>query len=566
METLAPRRIRTKHSAVIVLCLSFCLSSCGGGSANNAPTLSSITLTPSTVTLTAGQTQQLTATTHYSDGSTKDVTSTATWVSSDTTIATVSGAGLVTSLVAGQVTITASVSGVSKSVAITVSAAVANLSPSLSSVSPETTAAGSYLGLNVTGSGFVATSVMRWNGIDQVTGYISQAQLTANVPATYLANTGQAEVTVLNPGGGTSNSLSLTGSRTLSLTGSLQTPRVRHTSTLLENGKVLIAGGFNQVVTSLSAGPLIVLGSTEIFDPALNSFTSGPNLVTPRYRHSATLLFDGRVLISGGSDANGTAVASTELYDPGTQTISGAASAPVAGGSFAFRLSDGRVLMFGGQQQTSSDPLIAQIYDPVSNSFSIAGQSGIFDVQSATLLPSDKVLLIGNSGACDPRNICPKSYTYASIYDSATGTFSDAGYMSQSRESENAVLVSADGAPKVLIIGGGWDLVPLNSSELFDIATGTFNSGPAMFSWRIGSSATLLPDGSALVIGGAFSPASCGSAPAEVWTPTTNDFSIAAPVSYPGCNPQLTLLPDGSVLISGGNGDMGMVATAWIFR
>jgi uncharacterized protein YjdB len=113
----------------LVIGLSLYLSACGGGGGSSngpggttQPTLSSITVTPATVALIAGQTQQLTATANYSDGSTKDVTSTATWSSSNAAVVTVSASGLVTSVAAGQVSITATLSGVSKSDAITVNA------------------------------------------------------------------------------------------------------------------------------------------------------------------------------------------------------------------------------------------------------------------------------------------------------------------------------------------------------------------------------------------------------------------------------------------------------------
>src|SRR5205823_2850456 len=61
--------------------------------------------------------------------------------------------------------------------------------------------------LTVNGSGFISGSLVRWNGNDRPTSYVSATQLTAAVPATDLGAAGPAPVTVFNPapGGGTSN-------------------------------------------------------------------------------------------------------------------------------------------------------------------------------------------------------------------------------------------------------------------------------------------------------------------------------------------------------------------------
>lgn len=72
-------------------------------------------------------------------------------------------------------------------------------------------------------------------------------------------------------------------------------PRIWHTATLLPDGTVLIAGGYTRV-----GGNSSQTATTEIYDPATGSFTSGPTMKQGRFSHSATLLSDGRVLFVGG--------------------------------------------------------------------------------------------------------------------------------------------------------------------------------------------------------------------------------------------------------------------------
>lgn len=88
----------------------------------NPKGLISIAISPASLTLIAGQTQQLSATGIYTDGSTADVTSTASWDSSSKSVASITGSGLVTSITAGQTTISASLSGVVGSNQISVNA------------------------------------------------------------------------------------------------------------------------------------------------------------------------------------------------------------------------------------------------------------------------------------------------------------------------------------------------------------------------------------------------------------------------------------------------------------
>src|SRR4029079_5667462 len=106
-------------------------------------------------------------------------------------------------------------------------------------------------------------------------------------------------------------------SGTWTTTGSVGTARYGHTATLLPNGKVLVAGGSNDV-----SGILV---SAELYDPASGTWTATGSLNTGRFLHTATLLLNGKVLVAGGNNSDSGDLASAELYDPasGTWTATG---------------------------------------------------------------------------------------------------------------------------------------------------------------------------------------------------------------------------------------------------
>jgi hypothetical protein len=139
-------------------------------------------------------------------------------------------------------------------------------------------------------------------------------------------------------------------------TSSLMTARFGHTATLLADGRVLIIGGENLARR--------MMASVEIFDPATESWTAGPNLPEPRSNHAAMRLDDGRVLVVGGgkSSPNGQplgegVLASSVLYDPASNTFSATGSVLEARSHFQIAgIPGGKVMVVGGGSAVQESP------------------------------------------------------------------------------------------------------------------------------------------------------------------------------------------------------------------
>lgn len=139
--------------------------------------------------------------------------------------------------------------------------------------------------------------------------------------------------------------------------------RAASTVTKLSNGRVLAAGGF----TGGMFGDDCATGEADVYDPPTRAwFDRGP-LDQERMHHAATLLVDGRVLVSGGFDAgcdsDSHTLAGAELYDPESLGFTPAAPmAQVRKGHRSVRLKDGRVLVMGGTNQSNVSLASAEVY------------------------------------------------------------------------------------------------------------------------------------------------------------------------------------------------------------
>jgi len=172
-------------------------------------------------------------------------------------------------------------------------------------------------------------------------------------------------------------------------TDDLGTPRSGHSAILLGDDRVLVSGGFS------GDSPT---ASTEIYDIAAGTFSPGPDMSVARSGHHLVPLPDGTVLILGGWTGT-TATASVDLFDPASDTITPAA--PMLGtrsNPGATLLVDGTVLVAGGSDDfNTGDPIASvELYDRATDAFtSVPALSTPRALHTASLLRDGSVLFFG---------------------------------------------------------------------------------------------------------------------------------------------------------------------------
>lgn len=256
-------------------------------------------------------------------------------------------------------------------------------------------------------------------------------------------------------------------------TGNLVDAQTVHEGTVLRSGEVLITGGWTYAREARA----------ELYDPATGTFryTGQYADVIPVDAYynglvgiSATLLGNGKVLIASLPRA--------EIYDPATGTFAATGAMltntglSYISGRAATLLVNGKVLLTGGQHEDVGRFSQAELYDPSTGVFLYTTSMPYpRDLHTATLLASGKVLIAGGEsfGSCDSTGCSIFSLAAAEVFDLNGLAATAVAPMKVAREAQRATLLK-DG--RVLLTGGltftgGLNRIVqytiLNSAELY---------------------------------------------------------------------------------------------------
>jgi hypothetical protein len=545
-------------------------------------TLVSIAVTPANPSIAAGTIQQFTATGTYSDTSTRNLTTSVTWASSNSAVATIAAGGLATGAGTGTSNITATLGSVVSPVdmltvttATLVSIAVGPAGSSIAKgLTQQFAAMGTY---SDTSTQNITTSVT-WASSSPAVATIAAGGLatgvgtgTTNVTATMGSIVSPADtltvtaatlvsiaVTPSNPSiaAGTTQQFTATGTYT---DGSVHNVTCTTTWSSSAPGVATVSN----VSGSQGLATAAVLGSTTI-EASLGAINNSTTLtVTPgfvftgslntaREYHTATVLNNGVVTIAGGENSDGVLI-STELYNPATGTFTPTGSLNTAREYHtATVLNNGQVLNAGGK---NSNGVLdsAELYNPSTATFTLSGSLNTARSQhTATVLNNGMVLIAGGVDSFG------ELVGSAELYNPATGTFTPTGSLNVARYLHTATLLNNG---MVLIAGGNGS--PLTSAELYDPTTATFTLTGSLNTARSQQTATLLNNGMVLIAGGYGSAGVLASA--ELYDPVGQSFTLTGSLNTARAWQTATLLNNGTVLIAGSYGSGGVFASAELY-
>lgn len=547
-----------------------------------APTLASIQLSPQNPAIAQGATQQFTATGVYTDGSTQDLTGTATWSSSATVVAGINGSGVAAGLFEGTATIQVNSGSLSASTTLSVG------SPALVSIAvtpaTATIALGSSqqyqaIGTYSDGSTQNVTTLLSWSSSTPAVSTISSTGLATGLSQGTVVLTGGSEsvsasvtLTVAAPSlvsiivTPNAASLSIGATQQLSAAGIYtdgSTQNLTGSTTWVSSNPSIISVSSAGLATAVAAGNATITatsGSTSGTAALVVTTGTQANLNTSRYQHSATILNNGQILVAGGvncpTSGSCTYLSSAELYSPGTSAFTTTGAMATARSAPAVLLSSGKVLVAGGYTCDGSGNCSSlnstEIYDPTAGTFSSAGTMTVARSGHTMTLLGDGAVLIAGGENCTSATSC-SALSSAEIYDPNAGTFtSTMNGMSAARFGASAVLLDSGS----VLIAGGFDGTNLPAAaEIYNPGSSQFiYTGPNLNFPRFDASAALLNNGQVLVAGGSTcNLPGCPTNAAEIYDPVANTFSIVTGgMSVPRFNHTATLLTNGDVVVAGG--------------
>ena len=298
-----------------------------------------------------------------------------------------------------------------------------------------------------------------------------------------------------------------------------------------------VNGRFRRIRSLLSVSlftiGLVAIAATSALAGS-GEFNSTGSMNVARFGHTATLLANGEVLVSGGSNSTSGYLASAELYNPATGkwTATGSMHVPRDGHN-AVLLQNGEVLVTGGYNPTAcceAPPLAsAELYNPSTGTWALTGSmtTGRVDF-TLTLVSNGKVVAAGRADN-------GTALSSAELYNPATGTWTATGSMTSGNESPPSILLQNG---QVLVTG---------NDNLYNPSTGTWTATTRPSSGGF-SPLALLPNGDVWGGGGVFGDA--------VYNPSTAQWINIAPppctTRSQNCESAGALLNTGKVLVAGG--------------
>lgn len=317
----------------------------------------------------------------------------------------------------------------------------------------------------------------------------------------------------------------------------------QHRDVVLQDGRVLITGG-----QSGEGG----IADAQIYDPATRKFVSAGKMTEPRFVHAMNLLSDGRVLVTAGFSKAGQFLQTSEFFD-GTTFVKGQNLVENRDNQRTVNLSSGKVFIEGGDNEKAGYIASSEIFDPKSNTF-FSGPTLPTDraMDTITRLSDGKVLMAGGMKIIDFKQVFLKDTV---VYDEKTNTVAAGPQLKSSRKQHKAVML-ADG--RVLFTGGMNESGVLSSSEIYK--KGKISKAANMGMGRSEHCSVLLSSGKVLIAGGYTGKDYSNTT--EIFDPKTEKFSKGPDLITGRTFHTCTVLRDGSVLVAGGSNRSGAIKAA----